>query len=405
VIVAGSAGGQMLLLAYDTAGNQIWSKVIPGVAEAMDVVIGNLGEIVAVGGSASGAGQGFVVVKHDANFNELWRNTYPARGGALRAAVDAAGNLLVTGAVDTNTGLAQIVLYDWMTLKLDPNGTLLWSRTYGQSTSNNDVPYAVAAGSDGSAFITGEGRTLTTDPSLSAQSTVTLKIAPDGTQAWVANTAASSRGLGVKLSSDGDAFVLGESPQTVFRYPQGGPPNQPPTAIASVDTSAGPAPLNVRFSSVGSADPDGSIAGYAWTFGDGQTSTAAYPAHSYVAGSYAARLTVTDNLGAAATSAPITITASAPPPTPTTLTLASTKVTGGRSTTATVRVSSSVGVTVALASSNPGVASVPASVAIPVGATAATFTVKTSKVKRDTAVTLQASANGVTATASLTVVR
>ena len=408
VILGGSSGGQMLLLAYDTAGNQIWSKVIPGVAEAMDVVIGNQGEIYAVGGSATGgAGQGFVVVKHDANFNEIWRNTYPARGDARRAAVDLAGNLLVTGAVDTNTGLAQVVLYDWMTIKLDPNGALLWSRTYGQSASNNDVPYSMALGSDGSAYITGEGRTVTTDPSLSAPSTVTLKYAPDGTQAWVANTAVASRGLGVKLSSDGDVFVVSESPQTVFRYPQSGSANHPPTAIASADTSAGPAPLNVNFSSVGSADPDGSIASYAWSFGDGQTSTAANPSHSYVAGSYTARLTVTDNLGAARTSAPITITAnaSAPPPTPTALTLASVKVAGGRSTTATVRVSSSVGVTVALASSNPSVASVPASVVIPVGATSATFTVKTSKVKRDTAVTLQASANGVTVAASLTVAR
>jgi PKD repeat protein len=234
---------------------------------------------------------------------------------------------------------------------------------------------------------------------------VTLKYAPDGTPAWVVNTPVSSRGLGVKLSSDGGVFVVGESPQTVFRYPQSGSANQPPTAIASADTSAGPAPLIVNFSSAGSADPDGSIAGYAWSFGDGQTSTAANPSHSYVAGSYTARLTVTDNLGATTTSAPITITASAPPPTPTALNLASVKVAGGRSTTATVRVSSSVGVTVALASSNPSVASVPASVVVPAGATSATFTVKTSKVKRDTVVTLQASANGVTAAASLTVVR
>jgi hypothetical protein len=48
---------------------------------------------------------------------------------------------------------------------------------------------------------------------------------------------------------------------------------------------------------------------------------------------------------------------------------------------------------------------VPASVVVPAGATSATFTVKTSKVKRDTAVTLQASANGATAAASLTVAR
>jgi PKD domain len=407
-VIAGGSNGQMMLTAIDATGNTVWTKVIPGVAEAMDVVVGSQGEIYAVGRSATGgAGSGYVVVKHDASFNELWRIAYPARGGALRAALDAAGNLFVTGAVDTNTGLAQVILYDWMTLKLDPNGAVLWSRQYGQPQSNNDVPSAIAVGADGSVTITGEGRTASTDPQPNVRSTATLKYTADGTQLWLANTAASTRGIGVKLGSDGDAYVLGESPQTVTRYPQSGSTNQPPTALASASTSAGPAPLTVTFSSAGSADADGSIASTVWTFGDGQTSALANPAHTYAAGSFTAQLTVTDNLGATATSAPIVITANAvaPPPTPKSLTLTSPRITGGKSTRATVTVAGPSGVTVALSSSAPDVAGVPANVVIPVGATSASFTVRTTRVKRNTVVTLRASANGVAATASLTVLR
>ncbi|QDP95167.1 PKD domain-containing protein [Microlunatus elymi] len=52
------------------------------------------------------------------------------------------------------------------------------------------------------------------------------------------------------------------------------------------------------FDGSGSADPDGSIAGYAWDFGDGSTSTDAKPSHSYSAdGTYTVALTVTDNQG------------------------------------------------------------------------------------------------------------
>lgn len=84
--------------------------------------------------------------------------------------------------------------------------------------------------------------------------------------------------------------------------------NQLPTAVASADFSSGPAPLAVNFSSAGSADPDGTLVAYAWDFGDGGSSTAVNPSHTYnTAGSYTAMLTVTDNEGATA-SASVVIT-------------------------------------------------------------------------------------------------
>jgi PKD repeat protein len=74
-------------------------------------------------------------------------------------------------------------------------------------------------------------------------------------------------------------------------------PNQPPTAQAS-GSCAGAV---CDFSSTGSSDPDGSIAGYAWDFGDGRTSTQANPTHTYgQPGDYTATLTVKDNRGATA---------------------------------------------------------------------------------------------------------
>ena len=74
------------------------------------------------------------------------------------------------------------------------------------------------------------------------------------------------------------------------------PPNQPPSATLS-ETCTG---LSCDFSSVGSSDADGTIASYAWNFGDGATATGAAPRHAYTAaGTYTVRLTVTDDDGAA----------------------------------------------------------------------------------------------------------
>jgi hypothetical protein len=78
---------------------------------------------------------------------------------------------------------------------------------------------------------------------------------------------------------------------------------------ANVDPSAnangpysGMAGSAVTFSSAGSSDADGSIVSYEWTFGDGGSSSAASPSHTYAAaGNYAVSLTVTDNDGASDT--------------------------------------------------------------------------------------------------------
>jgi glucose/arabinose dehydrogenase len=91
------------------------------------------------------------------------------------------------------------------------------------------------------------------------------------------------------------------------------PGNQPPTAAASATPTTGPVPLTVSFSSTGSTDPDPADQGkltYAWDFtNDGTTdSTAADSTFTYqAAGTYTAKLTVTDTLGASDTDT-VTIT-------------------------------------------------------------------------------------------------
>ena len=79
----------------------------------------------------------------------------------------------------------------------------------------------------------------------------------------------------------------------------GGTTNRSPNASFTATPASGTAPLTVAFDGSASADPDGSIASYAWTFGDGSTATGATASHAYVTGgSFTATLQVTDNRGA-----------------------------------------------------------------------------------------------------------
>lgn len=70
-----------------------------------------------------------------------------------------------------------------------------------------------------------------------------------------------------------------------------------PVAAATADILTGPAPLDVQFGS-NSFDPDGDLILHHWDFGDGASSTASAPAHSFTdPGSYEVILDVTDGSG------------------------------------------------------------------------------------------------------------
>lgn len=79
------------------------------------------------------------------------------------------------------------------------------------------------------------------------------------------------------------------------------PPNQQPTVIVNGPYN-GVEGSTVTFSSAGTADPEGDPLTYLWTFGDGGTSTAQNPVHTYADnGVYPVTVTVDDGQGHPAT--------------------------------------------------------------------------------------------------------
>ncbi|MFL6119466.1 carbohydrate-binding protein [Actinophytocola sp.] len=108
--------------------------------------------------------------------------------------------------------------------------------------------------------------------------------------------------MDMAFGPDGALYVLdygtGSNNQALWRVEYIGGTNRNPVAKAAGTPTSGPSPLNVTFSSAGSADPEGGALTYRWVFGDGGTSTAANPTHTYTTnGNYTATLTVTDPQG------------------------------------------------------------------------------------------------------------
>ena len=132
----------------------------------------------------------------------------------------------------------------------------------------------------------------------------------DGTSATAQNlshTYAAAGSYTVALTVTDNQGATGSTSQTVTVTQ----PNQPPTASFTGNCNG----LSCGFTNR-SSDPDGTITAYNWTFGDGTSSTAQNPSHTYAAGgSYTVTLKVTDNQGATgSTSQTVTVTQPNQPP-------------------------------------------------------------------------------------------
>jgi glucose/arabinose dehydrogenase len=135
-----------------------------------------------------------------------------------------------------------------------------------------------------------------------------IDINPDGTRGQI-NTFpwSGTQIIDTAFGPDGAFYVLdygtgnfgGDANSALYRIEFNAGGNRAPTARASANRTTGVTPLAVNFSSAGSSDPENGALTFSWNFGDGTTSTAANPSHTYTTnGVRTATLTVRDPGGA-----------------------------------------------------------------------------------------------------------
>ncbi|MER5889300.1 carbohydrate-binding protein [Streptomyces sp. NPDC001941] len=148
----------------------------------------------------------------------------------------------------------------------------------------------------------------------------TVEVKSDGTRGVIEDFPwTGTQVMDTDFGPDGALYVLdygtGSNNQALYRIEYIGGSNRNPVAKAAADRTSGPTPLAVAFSSAGSADPEGKALTYSWDFGDGTTSTAANPSHTYTtAGTFRPTLTVRDPEGLTGT-ASLVVTAGNTAPT------------------------------------------------------------------------------------------
>lgn len=164
--------------------------------------------------------------------------------------------------------------------------------TYGVAVAP-DGATAYASASDASWIVPIDTATDGAGPPISVGTLPEgIAITPDGSTAYVTDIGTDSMwSLDLATGSYTPATPTGQDPVTIAITP-----DRSPTATFDATVDATTATLDASASS----DPDGTVAGYAWDFGDGHTATSAGPTvnHSYAQpGIYTVTLTVTDDEG------------------------------------------------------------------------------------------------------------
>jgi len=141
-----------LLIKYDPNGNTVWVTVDSGSTAAYFVGLDPLGNIYAAGNA---------ITKYDPNGSPVWRREYgrPNSRYDLISAflVDSEGNSYATGQSWLDDSH-----YDYLTMKFDANGELLWSQEYNGQDNSVDEAWGLAVDGFNNVYVTGVSYSLAT---------------------------------------------------------------------------------------------------------------------------------------------------------------------------------------------------------------------------------------------------
>lgn len=166
---------------------QEWVATYNGVGVGSNVpkknLIDKLNNIIVVGRSENlSFNDDFITLKYNSSGNLLWQKRYNGIGNGddaiVAAVLDDSNNIYVTGYSQEGTALGG---YNWVTIKYFPNGDTAWKRSFNWTANSTDEPFAMAIDKFNNIYISGYGRTgFPFDDDF-----ITIKYNPNGVRQWV----------------------------------------------------------------------------------------------------------------------------------------------------------------------------------------------------------------------------
>lgn len=206
-----------LTIKYDAQGNLLWDRRYDGPAHlwdyAMHLVVDAAGAVVVSGGSyGEGETSDILTLKYDADGTMLWESRLdgPYAGGDYPNAlyVDETENIYVAGSSSSYNGSVR----DYVTLKYHSDGGLSWARYYDGPMHSSDEAYGLDVDALGNVYVTGESYSFSADY-------LTLKYDADGNLLWEARYNSGFNlwdvAMTVRADDEGNAYVMGTSSDSI----------------------------------------------------------------------------------------------------------------------------------------------------------------------------------------------
>lgn len=202
----GAGSSDVYLIKTDPKGNSLWQKTFGGSSGdyGCSVQLTSDGGFIIAGYTGSfGAGSSDVyLIKADPNGNLLWQKTFGGSnldyGYSVQETND--GGFIITGQTNSSGDPNGNVYL----IKTDPNGESQWQKTFGGS--NYDAGFSIQQTSDGGFIIAG-----TTDSFGTGSSDLYLiKTEPNGNLLWQ-KSLGGDYGLSVQQTTDGGFIIAGST--------------------------------------------------------------------------------------------------------------------------------------------------------------------------------------------------
>ena len=183
---SGAADYDYITIKYDANGTQLWKARYNGPGNYSDkayaIAIDDACNVYVTGLSYHASTYwDCTTIKYDPNGNQLWAARYNGPGGGIDAgfdiALDDACNVYITGYAYGS----DVNLYDYATIKYEPNGNQLWASLYNGPGNNYDEACDIALDASGAVYVTGRSWGVGSDFDYA-----TVKYDGDGNEVWAA---------------------------------------------------------------------------------------------------------------------------------------------------------------------------------------------------------------------------